>query len=322
MAVDVRDACRLHRIARTRRPFSSKPRPAPIMVWPAVATKVLATLVAGFAFGLIAPIPWWTVGMAWGYAMAWMLLLDRVKVEAYRHLALSGGRHRRFLDRLQARLHSAAAVTVMLRCPARRRPPTRAGPPRRAQPTREPCRRGRHWRRPGQGHDWPVGRRRVIAPWATGASDLRPAKGRNPNSMRLRVRFSALDRRAEGCGSPPAWRSPLGARRGASRFERRHPRTLEDIHEAGWLRWWGILRLRDGPGRRRWAMRVCRDRRAWPLARRCQARDVGRRRPGNPDRRACAADGQPAMTRPPRRLQQGGYQASRGRSGRGVVWSV
>jgi H+-transporting ATPase len=96
-------------IARTRKPFYSSPYPAPIMIWSAVATKVLATLVAGFGFGLITPIPWWAVGMAWGYAIAWMLLLDFVKVEAYRHLSLSAGRHRRFVDRLQARLHSAAA---------------------------------------------------------------------------------------------------------------------------------------------------------------------------------------------------------------------
>jgi H+-transporting ATPase len=96
-------------VARTRKPFYSKPYPASIMVWSAVATKVLATLVAGFGFGLITPIPWWAVGLAWGYAIAWMLLLDWVKVEAYRHLELSGGRHRRFLERLQARLHSAAA---------------------------------------------------------------------------------------------------------------------------------------------------------------------------------------------------------------------
>ena len=96
-------------VARTRKPFSSRPYPAPIMVWSAVGTKALATLVAGFGFGLITPVPWWAVGMAWGYAIAWMLLLDWVKVEAYRHLALSGGRHRRFLERLQARLHSAAA---------------------------------------------------------------------------------------------------------------------------------------------------------------------------------------------------------------------
>jgi H+-transporting ATPase len=92
-------------IARTREPFWSKPYPAPIMLWSAVGTKVLATLVAAFGFGLITPVPWWAIGLVWGYAILWMVILDLVKVATYRHLELSGGHHRRFLGRLRATLH-------------------------------------------------------------------------------------------------------------------------------------------------------------------------------------------------------------------------
>ena len=82
-------------VARTHRAFYSKPYPAPIMVWSALGTKALATLVAGFGFGLITPVPWWAIAATWGYGIAWMIILDRVNVEVYRHLDLTAPRHRR-----------------------------------------------------------------------------------------------------------------------------------------------------------------------------------------------------------------------------------
>jgi H+-transporting ATPase len=90
-------------LARTRRPFYEEPHPAPIMVWSALGTKVVATLIAGFGFGLVTAAPWWSIGLVWGYAIAWAFVLDRVKVETYRHLELSAPRHVAFLTRLAAR---------------------------------------------------------------------------------------------------------------------------------------------------------------------------------------------------------------------------
>jgi H+-transporting ATPase len=69
-------------LTRTRGPFWSI-RPAPILLWTAVGTKLLATLAAVYGF-LMAPISWEWVLLIWGYALAWFLVNDRVKLAAYR----------------------------------------------------------------------------------------------------------------------------------------------------------------------------------------------------------------------------------------------
>jgi H+-transporting ATPase len=86
-------------LTRTKRRFYQKPYPAAIMIWSAVGTKILATIIVAFGFGLMTPVPWWSIGLIWGYAVAWMFVLDWVKVEAYRHLELSAPRHTKFLAR-------------------------------------------------------------------------------------------------------------------------------------------------------------------------------------------------------------------------------
>jgi H+-transporting ATPase len=69
-------------LTRTRGPFWSI-RPAPILLWTAVGTKLLATLAAVYGF-LMAPISWEWVLLIWVYALAWFLLNDRIKLAAYR----------------------------------------------------------------------------------------------------------------------------------------------------------------------------------------------------------------------------------------------
>jgi H+-transporting ATPase len=69
-------------LTRTRGPFWSI-RPAPILLWTAVGTKILATLAAVYGF-LMAPISWEWVLLIWVYALAWFLVNDRVKLAAYR----------------------------------------------------------------------------------------------------------------------------------------------------------------------------------------------------------------------------------------------
>jgi H+-transporting ATPase len=69
-------------VTRTRGPFWSI-KPAPALLWSAVVTKVLATLAA--VYGLfMAPIGWKWALVIWGYAFAWFLINDRVKLAAYR----------------------------------------------------------------------------------------------------------------------------------------------------------------------------------------------------------------------------------------------
>jgi len=69
-------------LTRTRGPFWSS-RPAPILLWSAVGTKLLATAAAIWGV-FMTPIGWeWTV-LIWVYALAWFVLNDRIKLYAYR----------------------------------------------------------------------------------------------------------------------------------------------------------------------------------------------------------------------------------------------
>lgn len=69
-------------VTRTRGPFYSI-APAPILLWSAVATKLLATAAA--VFGLfMAPIGWKWALLIWVYALIWFLINDQVKLLAYR----------------------------------------------------------------------------------------------------------------------------------------------------------------------------------------------------------------------------------------------
>jgi H+-transporting ATPase len=69
-------------VVRTRGPFWST-RPAPILFWAVVGTQILATLIA--VYGLVmAPIGWYCALLVWGYALAWFLVNDAVKLVAYR----------------------------------------------------------------------------------------------------------------------------------------------------------------------------------------------------------------------------------------------
>jgi H+-transporting ATPase len=88
-------------VARTRGSFFSEPYPAPALLWSAVITKVLATLFVLYPFGLIAPISWSNVGLIWGYCIVWIFIEDVAKIMVYRHLEMSGTRHRSFLKMLK-----------------------------------------------------------------------------------------------------------------------------------------------------------------------------------------------------------------------------
>ncbi len=72
-------------VTRTRGPFWSR-RPAPLLLWSAVVTKILATLAAVYGW-LMVPIGWKWAFIIWGYALLWFLVNDRVKLLAYRALA-------------------------------------------------------------------------------------------------------------------------------------------------------------------------------------------------------------------------------------------
>jgi H+-transporting ATPase len=69
-------------LTRTRGPFWSI-RPAKILWMAVVGTQTVATLIA--VYGLfMTPLGWKWAGFVWGYAIAWALLNDRIKLLAYR----------------------------------------------------------------------------------------------------------------------------------------------------------------------------------------------------------------------------------------------
>jgi H+-transporting ATPase len=71
-------------LTRTRGPFWSI-RPAPVL-WAAVlGTQALATLIAVYGV-FMTPLGWGWALFVWGYALAWFLVNDRVKLLAYRIL--------------------------------------------------------------------------------------------------------------------------------------------------------------------------------------------------------------------------------------------
>jgi H+-transporting ATPase len=69
-------------VTRTRGPFWSI-RPAPILLWSAIATKLLATLAAVYGVFMY-PIGWKWALLVWGYALAWFVVNDLIKLVAYR----------------------------------------------------------------------------------------------------------------------------------------------------------------------------------------------------------------------------------------------
>ncbi|WP_097461365.1 plasma-membrane proton-efflux P-type ATPase [Mangrovitalea sediminis] len=92
-------------VARTHRPFWSRPFPSPLLLWSAILTKILATLFVVFPFGLITPIGWTDVGLIWAYCIVWIFIEDLAKLAVYNRFRRSSPRHRSFLSTLSSPLH-------------------------------------------------------------------------------------------------------------------------------------------------------------------------------------------------------------------------
>jgi H+-transporting ATPase len=92
-------------VARTKRPFLSKPYPAPILLVAILFTQGVAAAIVGFGF-LVTPIPWIFVGIVWGYCLVWVFIEDFAKLQIYKHLEHSSGHHVKFLNRVHESMHS------------------------------------------------------------------------------------------------------------------------------------------------------------------------------------------------------------------------
>jgi H+-transporting ATPase len=71
-------------LARTRGPFWSI-RPARVLWLAVIGTQILATIIAVSGM-FMTPLGWRYAALVWGYALAWFLVTDRVKLLAYRIL--------------------------------------------------------------------------------------------------------------------------------------------------------------------------------------------------------------------------------------------
>ena len=76
-------------VARTRDRLWSAPHPAPVLLIAVVGTQILATVIAAGGL-LMKPLRWELVALAWGYAIVWVLVLDQVKLGAYKLLERRG----------------------------------------------------------------------------------------------------------------------------------------------------------------------------------------------------------------------------------------
>jgi H+-transporting ATPase len=96
-------------VARTRRPFLTRPYPATILLIAILATQCVAAMIVGFGW-LVPAIPWSYVGLVWGYCLIWIFIEDWFKLHIYRHLTLTGKGHKAFLDRVKGHMHSPTFI--------------------------------------------------------------------------------------------------------------------------------------------------------------------------------------------------------------------
>ena len=94
-------------VARTKGYFWQQPWPAPILVWSAVITKLAATALAAYGFGLITPISWPEIALIWAYSITSAFVTDFVKVQVYRHMQHRAPRQAAFLAQVKQPLHDS-----------------------------------------------------------------------------------------------------------------------------------------------------------------------------------------------------------------------
>ncbi len=98
-------------VSRSKGFFLKKPYPAPILIWSGIGTKLLATVLAAYGFGLITPIRWAEIALVWGYSISWSFLTDWAKVRVYRHFNLDTPRHHAFLKAFKSPIEPHAVHT-------------------------------------------------------------------------------------------------------------------------------------------------------------------------------------------------------------------
>jgi len=94
-------------VARTEGHFWKRPFPAPVLIWSAIVTKVVGTLLAAYGFGLITPITWPEIALIWSYSIISACITDLVKVQVDARLKQRARGHRLFLSQIKQSLYSS-----------------------------------------------------------------------------------------------------------------------------------------------------------------------------------------------------------------------
>jgi H+-transporting ATPase len=97
-------------VARSRKPFFSKPYPAPILLGAILGTQAVAVMIVGFGWAVV-PIPLSYVAYVWMYCLGWIFIEDYAKLGVYRHLNMEVSRHRGFLHMARTHLSEHAVHT-------------------------------------------------------------------------------------------------------------------------------------------------------------------------------------------------------------------
>jgi H+-transporting ATPase len=95
-------------VMRSRATLFSPPWPAMPMFAAIVGTQILAVLICGFGW-FVTAIPWTIIGLVWLYMLAWMIVLDWVKLALYSRMQIGTGRPHWYTRFLKGR-HPAQAV--------------------------------------------------------------------------------------------------------------------------------------------------------------------------------------------------------------------
>lgn len=86
-------------VTRTRGPFYKKPYPAPVLLWSAVVTKLIATAFVLFPMGLFSAITYTQAALIWGYCIVWFFIEDLAKQFIYKRMDHLGDKpHLRFFN--------------------------------------------------------------------------------------------------------------------------------------------------------------------------------------------------------------------------------
>ncbi len=95
-------------VMRSRGSMFSPPYPAAPMFWAIVGTQIFAVLLCGFGW-FVTALPWTVIGLIWLYMLAWMIVLDWVKLALYSRI-LPGAEHPHWYKRFLKGRHPARAL--------------------------------------------------------------------------------------------------------------------------------------------------------------------------------------------------------------------